>query len=156
MVVKLNRLPPATQKALSPACLRRLRAAFALLATVCETSQEDLHDSLWEAIRAGLVLRSEDFYAFQHDRIQEAAYSLIPEDARAEAHLADRQARCVAHTPPEKRRRSSSRSSTSSTAASSLIDVARRTRAGGASSILLARQSRAKNAAAYVVGAGIT
>ena len=62
----------------------------------------DLHDSLWEAVRAGLVLRSDDSYAFQHDRIQEAAYSLIPEDARAEAHL--RIGRLLlAHTPPDKR-----------------------------------------------------
>ena len=55
--------------------------------TVCQTSQDDLHKSLWEAVRSGLLLRSENFYAFQHDRIQEAAYSLIPEEARTEAHL---------------------------------------------------------------------
>ena len=48
------------------------------------------------------MLRSEDSYAFQHDRIQEAAYSLIPEESRAEAHL--RIGRLLlAHTPPDKR-----------------------------------------------------
>src|SRR5262249_48085424 len=47
-------------------------------------------------------LRSDDSYAFHHDRIQEAAYSLIPEDARPEAHL--RIGRLLlAHTPPDKR-----------------------------------------------------
>ena len=46
--------------------------------------------------------RFENSYAFQHDRIQEAAYSLVPEEARAEAHL--RIGRLlVAHTPPGKR-----------------------------------------------------
>jgi predicted ATPase len=48
------------------------------------------------------VERSASAYRFIHDRVQEAAYSLIPEDRRAEAHL--RIGRLlVAHTPLEKR-----------------------------------------------------
>jgi predicted ATPase len=102
MVGKLGRLPTKTQTALRQLACVGAGAVFPLLVTVCETSQEDLHDSLWEAVRAGLVLRSEDSYAFQHDRIQEAAYSLIPKDARAEAHL--RIGRLLlARTPPDKR-----------------------------------------------------
>ena len=102
MVVKLNRLPPKTLGALCQIACVGSSAVFALLGTVCETSQEELHDTLWEAVRAGLVLRSEELYAFQHDRIHEAAYSLIPEDARAEAHL--RIGRLLlAHTLPDKR-----------------------------------------------------
>jgi predicted ATPase len=42
---------------------------------------------LWEAARMGLILRLEGSYAFLHDRIQEAAYALIPEGDRAAAHL---------------------------------------------------------------------
>jgi PAS domain S-box-containing protein len=102
MVVKLNRLPPETQTALCQLACVGSGAAFTLLGTVCETSQEDLHDSFWEAVRVGLVLRSEDSYAFQHDRIQEAAYSLIAEEALAEAHL--RIGRLLlARTPHDKR-----------------------------------------------------
>ena len=102
MVAKLNRLPVDTLAALRQLACVGANAEFALLATVCQTSQEDLHDSLWEAVRSGLVLRSENSYAFQHDRIQEASYSLIPEEARAEAHL--RIGRMLlAHTPPDKR-----------------------------------------------------
>ena len=49
-----------------------------------------------------LVERLEGSYRFVHDRVQEAAYSLIPEELRAEAHL--RIGRLLAaHTPPEKR-----------------------------------------------------
>ena len=61
-----------------------------------------MHSDLWEAVRSGLILRLEGSYKFLHDRVQEAAYSLIPEELRAEAHL--RIGRLLAaHTPPEKR-----------------------------------------------------
>src|SRR2546428_14042260 len=46
-----------------------------------------MHAALWDAVRAGLVIRSDRTYAFIHDRIQEAAYALIDEGQRAMAHL---------------------------------------------------------------------
>ena len=53
-------------------------------------------------MRAELVTPQEGSYRFIHDRVQEAAYSLIPEESRAETHL--RIGRLlVAHTPPEER-----------------------------------------------------
>jgi PAS domain S-box-containing protein len=100
VVVKLNRLPPETLAPLHQLACIGASAASSLLGTVCQTSQEDLHQSLWEAVRAGLVHRSANAYAFQHDRVQEAAYSLIPEESRAEVHL--RIGRLlVAHTTPD-------------------------------------------------------
>src|SRR5262249_4955966 len=87
MVGKLNRLPVETQNALQQlACLGN-SAEFAMLRMVYEDSTEDLHGRLWEAVRAGLVFRSEGAYWFLHDRVQEAAYALIPEGLRAAAHL---------------------------------------------------------------------
>ncbi len=102
MVGKLNRLPVETVNALKQlACLGN-SAEFALLALVYEVSGEELHSDLQEALRTGLVLHSEGAYRFLHDRVQEAAYSLIPEHLRAEAHL--RIGRLLAkHTPREKR-----------------------------------------------------
>ncbi|HJX21926.1 MAG TPA: hypothetical protein VJ454_13110, partial [Steroidobacteraceae bacterium] len=102
MVGKLNRLPIETQKALQQLACMGNSAEFALLAMVYQDSKEDMHDDLWEAVRTGLVFRSEGAYRFLHDRVQEAAYSLIPADLRAAAHV--RIGRLLAaHTPPEKR-----------------------------------------------------
>ncbi|MGF6304805.1 PAS domain S-box-containing protein [Paraburkholderia sp. WC7.3d] len=102
MVGKLARLPVDTQQALQQfACLGNV-AAIAMLAIVLGTSTKQAHAALWEALRQELVERLEGSYRFVHDRIQEAAYSLIPQASRAEGHL--RIGRLLAaHTPPEKR-----------------------------------------------------
>jgi PAS domain S-box-containing protein len=102
MVGKLHRLPVDTQEALQRlACLGH-SAAMATLALVHGTSEEEVHAHLWEAVRNAVIERLESAYRFIHDRVQEAAYSLIPEERRAPAHL--RIGRLLAaHTPPEKR-----------------------------------------------------
>ena len=62
-------------------------AEIATLSVVFGQSEEEIHAALLEAVRTGLILRLEGSYAFLHDRIQEAAYALIPESERAEVHL---------------------------------------------------------------------
>jgi PAS domain S-box-containing protein len=102
MVAKLHRLPAQTQDAVRQLACLGSSAPFTVLAMISENSEEEIHDKLWEAVQAGLVLRSEDSYRFLHDRVQEAAYSLIPQESRAETHL--RIGRLLAaHTPREKR-----------------------------------------------------
>ncbi|PVX85923.1 trifunctional serine/threonine-protein kinase/ATP-binding protein/sensor histidine kinase [Paraburkholderia unamae] len=87
MVHKLNRLSNGAQQALQHlACLGN-SASLATLRMVYLESDEQLHEHLWEAAQAGLISRSQETYRFVHDRIQEAAYSLIPLQARAEEHL---------------------------------------------------------------------
>jgi PAS domain S-box-containing protein len=102
MVGKLTRLPVETQAALQQlACLGSV-ADITKLSIVLAKSNEDVRADLWEAVRLDLVERLQDSYKFIHDRVQEAAYSLISERSRAEAHL--RIGRLLtAHTPAEKR-----------------------------------------------------
>ncbi len=101
MVGKLNRLPTETQQALQQlACLGN-SADFVMLRTVYQDSIEEMHGQLWEAVRTGLVMRSEEAYRFLHDRVQEAAYSLIPQALRAEAHLRIGMS-MASHTSPDK------------------------------------------------------
>ncbi len=84
---KLARLSLATQEAARHlACLGN-HAEIATLLLIRGEPEEDLHAALWEAVRAGLVLRLEGAYAFLHDRVQEAAYALLPEAQRAAEHL---------------------------------------------------------------------
>jgi PAS domain S-box-containing protein len=87
MVGKLSRLPRATQQALTGlACLGN-SARASTLAAVRGTSEEQLHSDFWDALRLEVIVRSEDSYRFVHDRVQEAAYSLLSEEQRAPAHL---------------------------------------------------------------------
>jgi PAS domain S-box-containing protein len=101
MVGKLNRLSLQTQRALQEmACLGN-SADFTTLSIVYDIPEEQVHVSLWEAVRLEFVLRLESSYQFIHDRVQEAAYSLIPEELRAQSHLRIGRT-LIAHLPVEK------------------------------------------------------
>jgi PAS domain S-box-containing protein len=101
LVGKLSRLPTGTQEALRHLACFGNSAQFTLLRVIYRDSTEAMHSQLWEAVRTGFIFRSEDSYRFLHDRVQEAAYSLTPEELRAQAHL--RIGRLLAaEIPPEK------------------------------------------------------
>jgi PAS domain S-box-containing protein len=102
MVGRLTRLPVQSQVALQQlACLGNV-AEITVLSLVLRKSIEDVRSDLREPLRLELVERLKGSYKFSHDRVQEAAYSLIPERLRAEAHL--RIGRLLAaHTPVERR-----------------------------------------------------
>ena len=87
MAAKLTRLTSETQTLLRELSCLGHAATASVLARVHGVSVAEIEVVLWEARRIGFLLCANDTYAFVHDRIQEAAYSQVPEADRAPLHL---------------------------------------------------------------------
>ncbi len=104
MTAKIARLAPRTQRILRLAACVGDRFDLQTLATISEVEPAAAAADLWESVEEGLVLPldksygfapdlstgidpSEIGYRFLHDRVQQAAYALIPEEARGQVHL---------------------------------------------------------------------
>ena len=104
LVGKLTRLPLETQDALRQlACLGNV-ADVSMLSIVLGRPRNRCTRLCGRPSRQQLIDRLERSYKFVHDRVQEAAYALIPESSRAEAHLTDRPAARSAHATRKTRR----------------------------------------------------
>lgn len=87
MSAKLRRLSRGTQEALGQlACLGN-GAAIRTLARVRESADAEVQAALQDAVDAGLLLHASGAFNFVHDRVQEAAYASIPQEALAREHL---------------------------------------------------------------------
>ncbi|RKZ45454.1 MAG: serine/threonine-protein kinase PknK [Candidatus Parabeggiatoa sp. nov. 3] len=100
MAGKISRFSSETQTALKLGACIGSQFDLKTLSLIGQYSQSDTLSHLWAAIEAGLLLPLDDHYKslettadknsrfkFQHDRIQQAAYSLIPEADKSALHL---------------------------------------------------------------------
>ena len=105
MALQLQKLPSETQQVLKLAACVGNQFDLATLAIVSEQSSIDVATVLWKALQDGLILPTSQVYKFfqdaeptdsqssvnpkyrfLHDRVQQAAYSLIPDAQKQLTH----------------------------------------------------------------------
>ncbi|MDY6898521.1 MAG: AAA family ATPase, partial [Cyanobacteriota bacterium] len=107
MVLQLRKLPESTQNFLKLAACIGNQFDLETLAIISEKSNTETATCLWNALQKGVILPQSDVYKFfiqvenqqinsqtsqlvkykfLHDRIQQAAYSLIPEEDKHKTH----------------------------------------------------------------------
>jgi predicted ATPase/signal transduction histidine kinase/serine/threonine protein kinase len=87
MVGRLRRLRARTREMLKLAACAGGTSDVETLALIANRSSDQVHDDLGEAVNAGLLSRQDGTYRFPHDRIRQAAYSLIAPGDRPQVHL---------------------------------------------------------------------
>ncbi|PVY79883.1 putative ATPase [Cupriavidus alkaliphilus] len=83
---RFARLPEAGTGLLTQLACVGIRCEQSLLACVAQLGAAQLGERLRPFVDAGLLVRTADSYAFQHDRVLEAAYAMIAPRERPAAH----------------------------------------------------------------------
>jgi predicted ATPase len=107
MAFQLQRLPVLTQNILQLAACIGNQFDLATLSIISEKAEAEAADCLWKALQEGLIFPIDDVYKFYvgqeiqpakeeisqsitykflHDRVQQAAYSLIPDEQKKITH----------------------------------------------------------------------
>ncbi len=87
LVGKLKELPADIQETLKVAACIGNQFDIATLAVVTAGDDDAILDHVREAVTAGLIWERDDRGYFVHDRVQEAAYTLVPMEEQDSLHL---------------------------------------------------------------------
>lgn len=94
-IANIKKLPESERQTLSLAACVGANFDLNTLEIVCEKSALDIFSDLEAAVQSGLILPTSELgdrllienYKFRHDRIQEAAYTLIDDESKKAVHL---------------------------------------------------------------------
>ncbi len=87
LVGKLKELPSDIQETLKVAACIGNQFDIATLTVVTAGDDDAIVDHVHKAVVAGLIWERDDRIFFVHDRVQEAAYALVPPEERNPTHL---------------------------------------------------------------------
>ena len=107
LILQLQKLPTDTQNVLKLAACIGNQFDLETLVIICERSQIEISSYLWKALQSRFILPTSEVYKFYvgiereetedisqsitykflHDRVQQAAYSLIPESQKQATHV---------------------------------------------------------------------
>src|SRR5215469_2522483 len=97
VLIRVQRLPEATQNALRVASAAGERAGHALLSAVSRQGDDDVAKALRPAVEANVLVADADGYAFRHALIREAMYEDLLPGERGRVHA--RYAEAIAADP---------------------------------------------------------
>ncbi len=87
MLEKIRKQAAQTQHVLTLAACIGFRFGISNLSVIAKQSEESTLENMYPALREGLIIPLDSIYQFAHDRIQQAAYSLIPDADKKKVHL---------------------------------------------------------------------
>lgn len=85
--LRISHLPQETRRVVSLAAALGHYFEVETLATICGQGAEETEAHLIEACEERVLLKHGEGYRFEHDQVQEATYTLIPDEARPETHF---------------------------------------------------------------------